>query len=338
MKIFGWRISDVGLKNGRASRAHSSIRNPQSKIRNSSAFTLIELLVVVILITGLMAATLPAISALTRSSRGDAGLNTINVAITVARAYSTRQKLDLSTVNPILPDANYSGTAIVVASSNELRLVENNQTAVSNEASPRALEEVLPPGLNGYSDIPGREYIAMPKHTGVLGIIQTATGMALLSPPFAIRFNKYGQLLVGNDNDPASERTVFYDGDNDGKYQITNANGYTRDNPRGGGTYTPEQWDPESQSYLGDSTVRPDTTLPYKLPFDGLEAVVGVLVYSKLDLQKEFPGQSLGPRITDFSAGSMGAWLMQIDTTSGRLKNARQIFFSRYTGVVMREQ
>ena len=58
------------------------------------------MLVVVVLITTLLALTIPTVTALTRNSRGDAGVNSVNTAVTVARAYALQSIAPLSIVNP----------------------------------------------------------------------------------------------------------------------------------------------------------------------------------------------------------------------------------------------
>jgi prepilin-type N-terminal cleavage/methylation domain-containing protein len=303
-------------------------------------FTLIELLITVAIIILVLAITFPFIGTLSALASGGGGVNTIHAAVAAARGYAGRSIPQ----NPSVPDvgglnANYSGVAILFTPGNELRLVENDQQARANGTGDYLETQVPAPSpsspLNGYRDIPGRDYIHLPKDAGVLGIAREGIGAPTYhTPPFAVRFNQHGTLIAG-END---ERLVFYDGNANGNYQVTGA-GRNRANPFGGGTYNVDEWDPFSQQYSpsNDTSDNPGynpTENKYKLPFEATEAVIGVIVYSKRDFFGDggaWPG-------TVPTAGCGG----QRDQPCADIKewmdtNGNAIFFSRYTGVVMRE-
>lgn len=299
------------------------------------AFSLIEMLVVIAIIASLLVVTAVGVGAMTRDNWLSAGQNTVNVATTAIRAYSTRSIGNLlpGSVGANYPGGNYSGSALIFCPSGEIRLVENNQKAtVPGPASPDpvAADYIEGAGLNAYEDISGREYVSMPKAAGVLGVVRSGGSLYFLTPPFAIRFNQDGQLIPGDPATPDANQ-VFYDGDCDGGITV----GDTRTN-----AYNVRDWDATiggSQAILDSNKKR------YRLGFERFETVVAVLIYDKRGFYAAFPG-AIPEQINPTSP--MGHWLLgdrdndgtyeDVDA-NGNPRSSRLVHFSRYTGAMMRE-
>src|SRR5690606_20163156 len=113
----------------------------------------------------------------------------------------------------------------------------------------------MEPERNGYIDLSYIDYERLPKNTGIVGIVRGGdppnNTLMLLAPPFALRFNRRGNLIVGVSQDlPDAHRLVFYDADYNGKYRSSGI-GSSRSSPYGGITpYNPDLWDPRSHGYL----------------------------------------------------------------------------------------
>jgi prepilin-type N-terminal cleavage/methylation domain-containing protein len=294
-------------------------------------FTLIELVVVLAIVGAFLGMLYPAVSKMTASSRLSGAVDTIGVTVPAARAYATRGIASLGEINPTFAGASYSGTAVIFTPAGELRIVENDQAALN------MLNQPLEPSRNGYADIPDFEYVKLPKGVGVVGISANASGTDpdFLPPPFAIRFTEEGYLITGTDLGVADERLVHYDGNVDDQYRLS-GNGVNRNSPYpSGGTYDVDKWDPESSEYTpsNDTSNNPGINPvvdKYKLPFEEMETVVGVLVYSKAAFREA--GLNWGTS----TPATINAWLGAVDA-NGKLVNARPLFFSRYSGQVFRE-
>lgn len=273
-----------------------------------AGFTITELVVVISLTTILLATLLPAMSAVRNMVDETSGISKIASAVQTSRAYATVPKPDRSdTGNPIMASHSFSGAAILFAPANELRLVENDQLALNGASN--YLESS---NRNGYRDIPGLDYISLPADIGVVGIARGNDGLYLLTPPFAIRFNQHGHLIAGVSTD--SNRVVCYDGDYDDMFVI----GSDRTNG-----YNVDPWDPSSPTY-NKTNAWDSTEEKYKLPFEVIESVVGVAVYSK----KELRDAGLN-HVGDSSSRSINTiaknWILD-------KKNGTLMLFSRYTG------
>lgn len=286
-----------------------------------TAFTLVELLVVIALIAIAMGITLPTMSAMVRDSDRNTGTNAVTMAGTVARAYATRPIADVKDVNlrttttPSQPNASdepgsYSGCIALFTPANEIRIAENGieaQRARADTTSgslPSALnagqmsylerlywtgsslaasdwgEAQNPKHLNGFRDLQ-IDYIHLPGDIAVAGVIRNEGSTAnqpprLLAPPFAVWFDANGTLVAASNEAPSD--FVYYDGDGNKGYDIN-----TVRSPN----YNPDVFDPRAPGYDPNNYDTAVGAKRYKLPFDRIEAVAAVMVYSKSVFRSE---------------------------------------------------
>jgi type II secretory pathway pseudopilin PulG len=313
------------------------VSNPNRASRVPVGFTLIELIVVVSVLLIAIGILMPSMSRMTVTNRQGAAVDAINTAVTTARAYSTQGKADLEDLPGLDPEfatASYSGTAVVFTPAGEMRIVENDQTALSTGNN--ALEAtdttstVAGDHLNGYVDIAALDYIRLPKGIGVVGISRSSgAGPDFLPPPFAIRFTEEGYLISDANLTADDPRMVYYDGNYDNQFRVSTGSGEHRGNPYNGAPYDIDEWDPESSEFI--STNYDAVANRYKLPYEKMEAVVGVLVYSKAAFTQA--GLNWGTSSTT----DINGWLGVADA-SGRLVNAKPLFFSKYSGTVVKDR
>ncbi len=293
----------------------------QSQPPRRPGFTLTEMIVVIAIIAAALAVSFPMLGAMRTLFEDNSGLNTVQVAVTAARAYATR---DIASLTNIDANASYSGTAVLFTPGNELRLLENTQLAISTGTN--VLESAFLSYRNGYQDIPDRDYLTLPRDVGVVGITRTSTGSpSFLPPPFAVRFNEHGQLVVSDNDTNSRSKLVYYDSDDDGRYRLSGT-GLNRSSPYGGGTYDPDLWDPTSGQYASPTQ---------DLPYEEMEAVVGILVYSK----KKFRGDGGDwPSTTPTTGCGISGGAPCTNITEWMQTNGTPYFFGRYTGVIFREK
>lgn len=282
---------------------------PTSPAPRRAGFSLIEMMAVISVAAILLAITYPLFNAVERGNRVGAGINTVNAAIASTRAYSGRTKPDQELQTGVY--GNFSGTALLFTPSRELRFVENTQYA--KNGSNQWLEAN---GQNGYADVPDRSYINLPQGTGFVGVKRNSAGDAVyIAPPFAVRFDENGKLIAGANISSPDGRVVIYDGNHDGQYTIGSARG---------ASYNPADWDGEA-----DPTNRWDKAAgKYRLPFEVIEAVPAIIIFNQFELEDS--GLNLvasGTAPYDINAAAKAF----IQT------NGKVIYFSRYTGNVIRE-
>ncbi len=269
---------------------------PSPDPRSFRGFTIIELLVAVSIIGILIAITIPVIGAMGKGTRTSAAVNSISVGVQVARYHATRQinAKDLDGVN----FAPYRGAAAIVTHAGEIRITEHRQDAVNGANVYLELSN----NRAGFRDVDGIEYLRLPSNVVVLGFRRNATGSAglkLMAPPFAIRFDQYGNLLVGNPSSP--DRMAYYDGNYNGQYATSS------DRP---------------SNYEPPTPVWNTTAAKYQLPFEELETVTGIYIVEK------------SPDIS-LASGTDGC-LNDAASISKIKANGKLIMFSRYTGNPMR--
>ncbi len=293
-----------------------------------------ELMVVVSLIVLLLGFSVPLVFKIDELSRDRSGVNTFGVAVTAARAYATRRIADLDSV----PQAEYSGAAVLVTPMNQLRIIGDLQ---SDDAEKKGVS------LYGYDTQTSRmEAISMPRGIGVVGITRvgaTATQLKMVPPPFVIRFNRHGQLItetrptvleraaasVGDEN-----RNVVYIAPDPTKHD-TMIFGNVAGGSRGKSNYDYTVWDPDittAASGKWSSSAR-----DWNLPFSALESVIGVIVYSKADFEDAggkmavaytAPAQGYPDNVKPAAADeAISKWMFA---------NGSVLFFSRNTGNILR--
>ncbi len=282
-------------------------------------FTIVELMAVVSLIALLIGVSVPLIFKIDELSRDRTGVNSFSVAVTAARAYATRRLAD--SLDPA--QSEYSGAAVVVTPMNELRIVEDIQ-----EGALEAQQK------SAYRDIPRIDPIAMPRGVGIVGIGRSGGTFVLLPPPFAIRFNKFGQMVTEVNPGASAEAVrniVYYDG---GTTRRSSSPADTFPNF----TYSPSSTTNTALNYDPDiATIEKQWNsgaLKYNLPFGALETVVGVITYSKADFEDSGGAWPATPPSLGCLDGSCAAGLAGIH--EWMFDNGNVIFFSRNTGNILR--
>ena len=332
-------------------------------------FTLIEMLVVVSIMAIVLALSFPMIASMKRESSASAGVNTITVAIPSARRYATSGITfpnDLDNVTPGDQAGMYSGAAAIFTPSGEIRLVSQKNSAGASSTDfisgsrflerhgPSWLKDQSGAGLpqrelNGFTDL-AIDYVLLPSDTGVAGINRVAGGPLttasstgpplLLPPPFAVWFNQNGY-LVATGWDPTTTpprandyQFVYYDGNQDGDIRLVG-----RGSTRGSiGSYNPDTYNPDSGDFDPNNWLA--VAEKYRLPFEKIEAVVGVYVYSRQAFQSANDAWAEG--VTD-TARAAPPWTdMTATDNDARWEwmraNGQVIMFSRQTGAMMRNR
>lgn len=292
---------------------------PPYPSQRSLGFSLIELLVVISIIGIMVGLSFPVIGAMREGSRIEAATNTVSVAVDAARSLAVSSN-DFG-VGPISGSyaGTYDGTAVIFTPSGECRLVVNDERAVNGSGLFYELYDQDPmyPGYpntrNAYKDIEGRDYIIMPSGSAVAGL-RMGTTAQFVAPPFAVTFDEDGK-AVARGSSGTVDGAVYYDG---------NANGAVTGTGRSG-TYNPDDWDARlsSANAIRVGSGSTDDRYRYELPFEQIESCLAVAVY---DQQKfEEAGLTWG--------SSTNAQIFAFMTDED---NAKVLFFSRATGVVIR--
>jgi prepilin-type N-terminal cleavage/methylation domain-containing protein len=299
--------------------------NKHFQIEDSGAgFTLIELMVVVSMIALLLGFSVPLVFKIDELSRDRSGVNTMGVAVTAARAYATRPIADLDSV----PTAEYSGAAILVTPFNQLRIISDLQDSTLEASGLSAF---------GYDNQTSRmEPITVPRGVGIAGIVRTAAGAAgltLLPPPFVLRFDRHGQLVteartaVGGSVD-IRRNVVYYDSDLNDAFNVASVRpaGYTPSSTDPAQNYDPDAGAISSQWNAGKSD--------WKMAFEALEAVIGVVVYSKADFEDAGGKWPATAPVLGCSPPGCGTGVAGVN--KWMFENGTPLFFSRYTGNILR--
>jgi len=279
---------------------------------------------VVSIISILLLISVPTLNNVLQGGQRESGINAITTAVTASRAYAGREIFNRDNLGGDFTGLFYRGTGILFTPGGHIRLLENDQLA---EDSGGTFLQKLPDPANGYRDLPDRDDITLPAGAGVLGIVRVDDGgpaLRLLAPPFALRFTETGQMTTAVDaSAPERENMVFYDGDMNGEFDVAG----TRPS-----AYDPDDWDPRRNPNVDFD----EDTNRYHLPFEAIETVLGVLVFSRNnmpdsnDLEGEY---TLNDGSTP--SGAQLEWLLE--SAGGKLVNSTPLFFSRQTGAPLRE-
>ena len=294
--------------------------NFKSNHADARGFTLIELMVVVSMIVLLLGFSVPLVFKIDELSRDRSGVNTFGVAVTAARAYATRRIADLDSI----PQAEYSGAAVLVTPMNQLRIIADLQ-----------LDDMEKEGISAYgydTQTSRMEAISMPRGVGVVGITRTGaadTAIKVIAPPFAIRFNRHGQLITetrSSSTDAEVKRNlVYFDHDQNG--------GYVKNDARPA-AYDVAPWDPDMTADISGKWNQANSD--WTLPFETMETVIGVIVYSKADFE-DAGGKMSGATYTPPAQGCPGGCgAGDAGVSKWMIANGSVLFFSRNTGNILR--
>jgi prepilin-type N-terminal cleavage/methylation domain-containing protein len=307
----------------------------QPMARRREGFTLIELLVVISIIVMVVGLSFPFLGKMVSTSTISISEDTVSTTVSAARIMATRniqflQDLDANTSNGIQTSENlsdgYSGAAALFTPGNEIRVVENHELATDNFGD--SLERYF---RNGYRDVEEMEPVRLSHRVGVLGIRYEGGELQLVPPPFAVSFYQDGSLVVRTDRRGISRRSegwVYYDGDGDGNTDLDGDGwpdtGYDRNQDRdsvvGSSDDNPAIWTREEGKVVASGLLAGRV----QLPFEKIEPVVGVLVYSRNEVPSAYEIRSF--EILDRGDAS------DEDTIDWYHENGRTIFFNRYTG------
>lgn len=305
----------------------------------------------VIAIIAIVAAMIfPAIGAMTKSNRIEAGMNTLSVAVAAGRALATQpvaftRDLDFTRdgVQTAQPPAGpgYRGVALLFTPSNEIRLVRHTDWAWDGSNPPQPLAFKKPP-LCAYEDVPNWDYIKWPRGVGVVGLTRGSKNgeesLLVLPPPFAVRFEREGKVVHGR---PSStpEHVVFYNGD----YSTVSS---TDDRPRiisshdrdwNTDQHGPDTYDPDSKFYDAATAwvqqVHGQPVRKYALPFEAIDTVIGIVLYDKHAFNGEF-GNGWG-RYRDVPLPDATNIPKEDNKARWVLEHGKTVFFNRYTGAIM---
>jgi len=340
---------------------------PPRRVVATPGFSLIELLVVISLIGLMMGLAFPFLQNTLQNTAVNSAAGQVNNAMSAARVYATRNKSFVAArrVGPTIQTAQdngdgYSGTIVLFAPDNSLRVMENDQNAYdpSNLGSSAGWLELQVPPLNGYTPIPDLEDLRLPGRVRVLGITRTGPGayaVQLIPPPFAIRFARDGTIGQGSDdrflpggNATTWDRVVYVSPDGNEQTIGSGNNGisvtdYDVSNRRASfpnanvvPNFGPNiSLDPEDYARGGE--LRMDDGR-IQLPLGSVETVSGVLVLYPDRVPEEFrhPGTN---NLTDldyhrdrFNIYSPNESAALLNWASENGTYARIILFNRYTG------
>ncbi|WP_145077374.1 type II secretion system protein [Poriferisphaera corsica] len=200
--------------------------------------------------------------------------------------------------------------------------------------------------LNGFKSISGNtnnslDPLELPKDTGVCGILMPISNQkpVLIPPPFVVWYDK-GTLFItlpysASGNGPTDYSYVYI---NEGTpINADSYKYYELDRARPAG-YNPYLFDQNDE--LFDSTrLNPATERPY-LPFEKVEAVIGVFTYSKTDFREATSegSEQYDAGLRDWGQGN------PLNSADNNLrwewmkKNGRMIMFSKQSGNSLRSE
>ncbi len=275
-------------------------------------FSIVELLVSISIIGLIIGIAFPVISVLTTSSRVEAGLNIVGMASDVARQWVQAEAWanDASTDPSSAVNEEYSGTAAIYCPTGEIRIVVNDRNAKDGSV----FLEDQPNEQNGYKDLSKVDYIRIPNGVGIAGVYKDpgSGNVRFIAPPFAIAFNELGQLNYGD-----TSGYIYYDADTVGGYN-------TATSGRRPTNYNPFTW----RGYDSATNATPMSgSLKKELPFEAIECVSGVVVYSADEFDESGFDFAGGGSVT--LASNEGQWLSE---------NGRTIFFSPHTGTALTDE
>lgn len=275
----------------------------------SRGFSLTELLTAISIAILLLGLTFPAVQVITSSGKLEAGKDTVGMAADVARQWVSVPPIKWAEdTTDAVSGEEYSGTAALYCPTGKIRIIFNSRNASASSGTPTYLEE-RSPEVNGYIDHYGVDFIDMPDNIGMAGIERTgsgATSVRFIAPPFAVAFNEFGQLHLGD----AAGGRIYYDSNRNGTYNLSDTRG---------SSYNPSDWD--GGSGATNANVVSNTNAVRALPFEAIECVPGIVVFNQDDFEEAGHTFDGGGAVT--LGSTAGQWLQE---------NGITMFFSPHTG------
>lgn len=330
-------------------RTTHTTRPPQAATH--TGFTLIEMLVVVSIIAIVLALSFPMIGAMRRDTSASSGVNTVAIAVAAARRYATdpsnrfaRPDINLTNLDTNEPGL-YSGVAAIFTPAGEIRLTKNDESArwgtgwYLERHGPdfSTLQAAGTPKreLNGFRDL-GIDYILLGSDVGVAGItrnnkVSNTDPPLLIPPPFAVWFDQNGYLITTGQDTTGKDldyQFVYYNGNYTRGYQCDVDRWYVS-------PYNPNAFNPNHGDF--DRNNFDSAADKYVVPFERLEAVIGVFVYSQEAFENAvadgtFESWEFGvanPAAVNANNQKYWDWMKA---------NGQMILFSRQTGMMMRNR
>lgn len=266
------------------------------------AFTLMELLVVVAMISLFVAIGFPTINAMTSGTSEASAENAVQMSVKAARAYA-RQPQAFTT-------RQYRGAAALFTADSQIRLVR------SVERDPKDPTKLAKNGSGGdllhryspYADVLDRDPIDVPEDVLVFGISRhVIDGLVLYPPPFAIRFDPRGQLVVrASVSGDEFRDNVLYDNEDDGNFRFNVTE------------RRPSDYDPDEETGV---------------PFEVIETVAGVIIVSEPEFRAQ-RDSSDNPLNLEPGGNKPNTHALNDDAAAWILANGKTILINRHSGVV----
>ena len=164
------------------------------------AFSLVEVLVVISIASIILALSVPSVRGLLL--QGQVASNSTALA---AAADTARRLAKSQAVQPGFPEAaRYEGVAMIVTPSGQIRMAVNDpggrEEPGTAGVAPYLAQDNPADRWSGFRDIEELDYITLTAGSDIYGIDYDGNfgGNLFLPPPFAIRFDGQGQLVVGS--------------------------------------------------------------------------------------------------------------------------------------------
>ncbi|MFA9479517.1 prepilin-type N-terminal cleavage/methylation domain-containing protein [Phycisphaerales bacterium AB-hyl4] len=287
-------------------RTEAKRKSGSPPLRHRAAFTLIELLVVIVIIAAVVAVSFPVLNRLTEIGQGDAGVTTVSSAVNAARVLNHRlNRRDMGDLG-YGEYLRYHGTAVIFTQGGELILTETDQIALDTS------DNLLQPTYVGFKDVDGTDYISLPRRTGIVGIYRDThddleVGLRFVPPPFAVRFNREGQLTT-------RQAHIYYDFAGDG-YNV------------GPGSFPAPGYDPDSGDPRRGANLLTIGDGRYIYPYDGMPTVKAVILFDANAFRAAWGWSALNVDMDAEANEEIRQWFRD---------HGRAVFFSPQTGVALR--
>ena len=174
--------------------------NPPRTQTRAAGFSLVELLVVISIAAILLALSVPSVRGLLLQGQVSSNSTALSAAADTARRLAKSHA-----TQPGFPEtARYEGVAMIVTPTGEIRLAVNEPGGREKSTAATKPQYLASDNIrnrwSGFRDIEEFDYITLTEGSDVYGIDYDADagGNLFLPPPFAIRFDAQGQLVVSS--------------------------------------------------------------------------------------------------------------------------------------------